>query len=68
MTRHKEAFLVNLWFEPRERGELRPPAWRGSVVHLVTQQRQYFTELLDLVTFLATYAGTAVHDGDSRRE
>ena len=55
VARHKDAFLVNLWFESSEGGESQPVAWRGSVVHLMTQERRYFTEIVDLVTFLRTY-------------
>jgi hypothetical protein len=57
MAPQKEAFLINLWFESREQGEPSPVAWRGSVVHLFTQERRYFTEIADLVTFLTAYAG-----------
>jgi hypothetical protein len=55
MARHKDAFLVNLWFESDEQEEPRRTAWRGSVEHLMTQQRRYFTEIVDLVTFLTSY-------------
>jgi hypothetical protein len=55
MARHKDAFLVNLWFESLEPDEARPVAWRGSVVHLMTQERRYFTEIVDLVAFLTAY-------------
>ena len=66
MARHKDAFLVNLWFESDEH-ELRRTAWRGSVEHLMTQQRRYFTEIVDLVTFLTSYPRKADReDGDSR--
>jgi hypothetical protein len=55
VARHKDAFLVNLWFESDEHEEPRPIALRGSVEHLMTQQRRYFTEIVDLVTFLTSY-------------
>ena len=55
MARHKDAFLVNLWFESGANGEQQPIAWRGSVVHLLTQERRYFTEIVDLVMFLRAY-------------
>ena len=57
MGRYKDAFLVNVWFESGEHSDVRPVAWRGSVVHLFTQERRYFTEIADLVTFLTAYAG-----------
>ena len=56
MARHKAAFLVNLWFESRERGEPPSARWRGSVEHLTTGKRRYFSEIVDLVTFLTAYA------------
>ncbi len=67
MARRREAFLVSLWLES-DADEEQSLAWRGSVVHLMTQQRRYFTELVDLVAFLAAYAGTPGRDdGDPRR-
>jgi hypothetical protein len=59
MARQKDAFLVNLWFESRGHGEEQSTEWRGSVEHLMTQQRRYFTEIVDLVTFLTEYTGKA---------
>jgi hypothetical protein len=55
MARHKDAFLVNLWFEVCGHDEAQPVAWRGSVVHLMTQERRYFIEIVDLVAFLTAY-------------
>lgn len=59
VARQKDAFLVNLWFESREHGEPQSTEWRGSVEHLMTQQRRYFTEIVDLVAFLTEYTGKA---------
>jgi hypothetical protein len=55
MARQKDAFLVNLWFESRGHGNQQSTEWRGSVEHLMTQQRRYFTEIVDLVAFLTEY-------------
>jgi hypothetical protein len=60
MARRKEAFLVNLWFEPRGPGEPGPEPWRGSVVHLATKQRRYFSDFVELLMFLAAHASSAV--------
>jgi hypothetical protein len=60
MERRKEAFLVNLWFEPRDPGEPGAETWRGSVVHLATKQRRYFSDFVELFTFLAAHASSAV--------
>jgi hypothetical protein len=54
MVWQTEAFLVNLWFES-------PAEWRGSVEHLKTRQRRYFSEIVDLVAFLTAYAKKSEH-------
>jgi hypothetical protein len=54
MARRKSAFLVNLWSETSAGGDPPRPQWRGSVVHLMSQERRYFTEMVDLVAFLLT--------------
>jgi hypothetical protein len=55
MKRRKDVFLVNLWREAEEHD--RPPAadWRGSVEHVRSSRRLYFTDLIELVAFLAGY-------------
>jgi hypothetical protein len=55
-ARRKDAFLVNLWAESSDAGEV-PVDWRGSVEHLVTHHKRYFNELAELITFLAIYVG-----------
>lgn len=65
MARHKDAFLVNLWFEPNAPGERRADGWRGSVEHLSTRRRLYFSDIIELVTFLAGYTvKPSAEDGD----
>jgi hypothetical protein len=49
MPSRKDAFLVNLWVEATED---KPARWRGSIEHLATRQRYYFTVLSELVRFL----------------
>jgi hypothetical protein len=66
MARHKDAFLVNLWFESGDRGP-QSAHWRGSVEHLMTQQRRYFTDIVDLVTFLTAYAPKGGLEDSDRR-
>lgn len=66
VARQKDAFLVNLWFESRGHGEPESTEWRGSVEHLMTQQRRYFTEIVDLVTFLTEFTGKAASTLASR--
>jgi hypothetical protein len=55
MSRHKDAFLVNLWFESGPPDGAQTTEWRGSVEHLMTQKRRYFTDIIELVTFLTAY-------------
>jgi hypothetical protein len=66
MARQKDAFLVNLWFESRGHGDAQAPEWRGSVEHLMTQQRRYFTEIVELVTFLSEFTRQANLEEPSR--
>jgi hypothetical protein len=58
MGRRKDVFLVNLW---RDGGGYDQPAaadWRGSVEHVHSRRRLYFTDLIELVAFLAGYTNT----------
>ena len=58
MSRRKQAFLVNLWTE--DDGGDAPPSrrWqRGSVQHLETRQRLYFSDITELLEFLASWTG-----------
>jgi hypothetical protein len=57
MTWQKDAFLVKLWCEAPDHGEPPSAKLRGSVEHLPTHQRRYFSEIVDLITFLTTTAG-----------
>jgi hypothetical protein len=64
MARRKDAFLVNLWRELR-RDESGHAEWRGSVEHLASRRRLYFTGITDLVTFLSDYTRDATaREGD----
>jgi hypothetical protein len=50
------AFIVRLWQEPREI-EGAVVEWRGVVLHVATNRRQYFKHLDDIISFIAPYAG-----------
>jgi len=56
--RRKDVFLVNLWREGDCHDRPRAADWRGSVEHVHSRRRLYFTDLIDLVTFLAGYTQT----------
>jgi hypothetical protein len=47
-VRTEQLFVVRIW---REAGA-RDRSYRGSVVHVSTKQRTYFSELADLVEFV----------------
>ena len=65
VARYKAAFLVRIWAESGDRSEADVLAWRGSVVHLRSQERRYFTDILDLAAFLTAHMrDTEVHGGD----
>ena len=55
MGRRKDVFLVSLWHEGAGHDQPRAADWRGSVEHVHSRRRLYFTDLIDLVTFLAGY-------------
>ena len=59
MGRRKQAFLVTLWREddPVETAPTTRGWQRGSVQHLKTRQRLYFTDITELLEFLASWAG-----------
>ena len=56
VARYKAAFLVRIWGDTDEPGESRPREWRGCVVHPVSQERRYFSEIVDLTAFLIAHA------------
>jgi len=64
----KDLFLVTLWTEPRNGGTRAAPAWRGSVEHLFTKRRLYFSDPSELIGFLGSHmqkAGARVDDRDN---
>ena len=58
MNKRKQAFLVNLWVED---GDVETPAsrawWRGCVEHLESRQRLYFSDVVELLDFFASWGG-----------
>jgi hypothetical protein len=56
MALRKDAFLISLWSESGSLDEAAAPGeWRGSIEHLSTHRRRYFTELSELIAFLSVY-------------
>ncbi len=49
--RPRHLFVVRLWQEPSRAAP--PGQWRGSVEHVHSGERQYFSELSDLMGFMA---------------
>jgi len=66
--RGRDSFLVTLWSEGRDDGAEAAPAWRGSVEHLSTKRRLYFSAPSELIGFLGSHmqkAGTRGGDRDT---
>ena len=64
-VRGKDSFLVTLWSEGRGAGTDAALAWRGSVEHLSTKRRLYFSAPSELIGFLGSHiqnAGARVDD------
>jgi hypothetical protein len=57
MALRKDAFLISLWSDSGSLDEETAVAgeWRGSIEHLSTHRRRYFTELSELIAFLSAY-------------
>jgi len=47
--RPQHLFIVRIW---QERSQVAPDRWRGSVEHVPSAQRLYFTSLGDLTDFI----------------
>lgn len=58
MARRKDVLLINVWRDGLA-------DWRGSIEHMRTKRRRYFTDLIDIVAFLADYTNAA--DTEERR-
>jgi hypothetical protein len=60
-SRVEHLFIVRIWYE--QRGD-RASQWRGSVEHVPTQTRYYFSELRALDEFVAAQAGMVERHGE----
>jgi hypothetical protein len=58
MARRKDVFLVTVWRDGDVQDQPRAADWRGSVEHIHSRRRRYFTDLVELVAFLAGYTNT----------
>jgi hypothetical protein len=61
MSSRKQAFLVKLWVTDEGTTDAASPVpggARGSVEHLESKRRLYFSEIAQLVAFLTTNADT----------
>lgn len=54
---------MTLWNESGEEESERSPLWRGSVEHLTSKRRLYFTGPNELISFIARYAKRASKPG-----
>jgi hypothetical protein len=62
----KSSFLVTLWVPSNEAEPEGAPGWRGSVEHLTTKRRFYFTGPNELIGFIARYTKGASRPGKPR--
>jgi hypothetical protein len=53
IARHEHLFVVRMRREPG--ADVSPGQWRGSVEHVASHQRLYFTVLGDLTDFIALH-------------
>ncbi len=52
MTRVQHLFIVRIWHELDQEGQA--TQWRGSIEHVPSGQRLYFTSLRDLCDFISS--------------
>lgn len=57
---------MTLWSEPNEGEDEGSPLWRGSVEHLTSRRRLYFSGPNELIGFIAGYAVGASKQGKRR--
>lgn len=57
LSRTQHLFIVRLWQEAD--AVTATWQWRGSVKHVLTEQNHYFTQLPDLLAFIATITDAA---------
>ncbi len=62
-TGGKNSFLVTLWSESNEGESEGSPLWCGSVEHLTSKRRLYFTGPNELIGFIARYVAGANEPG-----
>jgi len=53
---NSHAFIVRIWFEPREIPNL-PVEWKGMIQHVAGGQQRYFNTFEQLVAFIAQETG-----------
>jgi hypothetical protein len=49
-----QIFVVRAWRERRE-NDAPPSDWRGVIVHVVSGEREYWTNIADVITFMSRY-------------
>lgn len=65
--RGKDSFLVTLWTDADDAGSVAAFSWRGSVEHLATKRRLYFSDPNELILFLTRHL-VGVHASSSEDE
>jgi hypothetical protein len=62
-TNPSQAFIIRVWCEPREEGDLEPVI-RGNIEHLETKDSRYFSECNQLAEFITKHLSD---EGSSRK-
>jgi hypothetical protein len=47
-------FIVKIWVEERADGKTKTQ-WRGHIAHIPSNERRYFSDLLDIILFVLPY-------------
>lgn len=55
---HRHLFIVRVWSETQQP---KPETWRGSVEHVPSGQRLYFSSFIDLADFIGLRVGGETH-------
>ncbi len=64
-TRPQHLFIVRMWSEAPASG---PAQWRGSVEHVPSGQKFYFTSVRDLNDFIALQLSSPIQTLTHRKE
>ena len=64
-TRPQHLFIVRMWSESDSPDSIH---WRGSVEHIASGQKFYFTSVRDLDDFITLQLNTSIQSASKRKE